>query len=79
MTLDLGQARKNHPGIRFRQANRNGRIYITISRKHGTYDSYMNMTSVLCSEFKEIRITSGSASEMTGVLPTMFEIIDKSK
>ena len=80
MTLDLGPVRKKYHDFSFRQANRNGKIYITMSCKSRVdstfpYAGYIKLKDIMSSEFNGIRFTSGSSFSTTGVLPTMFEII----
>lgn len=78
MTVDLGPVRERYPGYRFRQRTRNNRDYITvIPAKNMSHDEryFTTMWHILQREFPKITMTSGSTFGVTGVLPTLFELI----
>lgn len=76
MNVDLDPIRVRNPGYSFTQRTRNHKVYITITPKRGM-EYYHKLQNILRTEFKGIRITSGSGFAMCGVLPTLFELIEQ--
>lgn len=76
MKQDLGPARARFPDYRFSQRVRRNRVYITIIPGEDIHPDYTNLSCILRHVFPGIRVTSGSAYGVTGVMPTLLELIE---
>ena len=76
MNVDLDPIWARNLDFSFTQRTRNHKVYITITPKRGM-EFYHKLQDILRTEFKVIRITSGSGFAMCGVLPTLFELIEQ--
>ena len=66
----LEKARKRFKFHKFTYRYRNGRFYVTIAPNKTSY-------SILRHAFPGIKVTNGSAHSVTGVMPTLFELIEQ--
>ena len=73
----LEKARKRFKFHKFTYRYRNGRFYVTIFPNKTQVPDYFYSCSILRHAFPGIKVTSGSAHSVTGVMPTLFELIEQ--